>query len=941
MRALNRLSNQVQHSTQYVLKLLASWNGYLVLYVSKKIGYIPDWAEQYLKLTCKFQGAICKFKGKNNDELPEFVAKIQSESKMALSMLVQDLNFEKYLEVTRPKDHCVDQNNLLRRESLEKKEVSVPKCKYHWYKNLGVLMNVYTRTDDPCVKKLIGFLAYNYLGKAAPICPRDISVDHATKIKLYDLFQLSLLEPGISYNRECPMFDTDFRDGIVEVLATGSGNQFFLTDTKNIEEVLPLWFHTMGASEHANEVELVQKWASTISQKINEHCKKYQERSFAEFFDSSLLVDLTSLLGQDIYTFGNAEKNGDFEKKLRLSESWLENAIDIAVQPYCNTEGSRKKLKALVITNMTCICRCEVKEVGVLKVLPVFYDTKYLMCEEDERHLLGIKQESSHKLSRALLDIKLSKSKATMEDFLNATGIRLGSVKGRIRAFDFMTLEQFLANAYGIAVEYTGEGKNGLYFEKPLDLTCTRLFKRLESIFDPVNLSEVSFVETKPYLHILGKSTLSLLKGLLTEIKEEKWVEINRHPDLRQIAQSTLFKIHIHLAEAERYMHDFSKFCETIELIHYEMAALLTIFIPFDYEDFPGIYKSCLLEVIPEELADYVKIGLTKSAMNTFAGISTALRKNIENPVRIFDPGSHFEIVQSIGESYCFDKVLKNKEILQVDLYVGEFNHNVKLLSTHKEYTPGDLIKEVTTLLEAKPHTKHLTVAVDSTIDFVSSPKAKAVLQHFSEDIRVGKLNFVFFRSGQKFDMFGMDNYYGSPWYMINNGASHWNTFDVLTSDEVFKTDFLTNQWFCLVNKYAPKEVDEYRKAIFDNAKEVLKHVPEILLPEGNPKIRICTVAEGMEPGFIDIKCFGDHSERIAHSLERYIYKLFTEKNLKIHSRGGYGYINPNVNLFIGGLERDSDVRYTTMRLHPGINPEENLLLINFLKEVARVAEED
>lgn len=76
-----------------------------------------------------------------------------------------------------------------------------------------------------------------------------------------------------------------------------------------------------------------------------------------------------------------------------------------------------------------------------------------------------------------------------------------------------------------------------------------------------------------------------------------------------------------------------------------------------------------------------------------------------------------------------------------------------------EQYEVGDIIGEVEALLAAKPETERLTIAVDETIDYVRSEQVTRLLERFSKEIKEGKLNFVFFRSGQKFDMLGIDNY--------------------------------------------------------------------------------------------------------------------------------------------------------------------------------------
>src|SRR5688500_20208753 len=102
-----------------------------------------------------------------------------------------------------------------------------------------------------------------------------------------------------------------------------------------------------------------------------------------------------------------------------------------------------------------------------------------------------------------------------------------------------------------------------------------------------------------------------------------------------------------------------------------------------------------------------------------------------------------------------------------------------------------------------------------------------------------------------------MDNYYGAPFYMINNGDKHWKEFNTLLKSSAYKTDPLSMQWFCLANKYAFKAMEDYRKAVFNNAEKILASVPEELKPGNNSKIRVSLVAKGkdaMDAAFIDIK---------------------------------------------------------------------------------------
>jgi hypothetical protein len=92
----------------------------------------------------------------------------------------------------------------------------------------------------------------------------------------------------------------------------------------------------------------------------------------------------------------------------------------------------------------------------------------------------------------------------------------------------------------------------------------------------------------------------------------------------------------------------------------------------------------------------------------------------------------------------------------------------LNLRTNHTRYAQRDIINDVKQLLGNKPDTKHLTI----TIDYINSPKVYELLQTFEKEILEGRLNFVLFRSGQKFDMLGVDNYYGAPYYIINNNGA-------------------------------------------------------------------------------------------------------------------------------------------------------------------------
>jgi hypothetical protein len=387
------------------------------------------------------------------------------------------------------------------------------------------------------------------------------------------------------------------------------------------------------------------------------------------------------------------------------------------------------------------------------------------------------------------ITVKERFSKAKLNEFANHAGVRLGGVRGREKIFNFLDLETLIQQAgstiggSGQIVEYDPLGPNVLYFEKQSTLTETALFKRFEGRFaDPAMQAKLS-----PSTKILGQTTLQLIAGLLTEIDDQKWISLNANPDTRQLIQTSLFQLMQHLGKAENSMDDFTKFAQEIELAHCEIATLLALTTPFEEKDFPQLYLQHLH--ISKELQELLKIGISKSAMNVFAGINSAIKSQQPQLERVYAKGSYFEIAQFIGWNRSTDDIIQNPSIDHIDLYVGEFNQNLNIDPKHNEYHGGDIQGEIESLLQAKSQTQYLTVAIDCTIDYVASDKVSSLLNRFSKEIEEGKLNFVFLRSGQKFDMLGMDNYYGAPFYIINNGDKQWKSFDVLTSHDAYQTD--------------------------------------------------------------------------------------------------------------------------------------------------------
>ncbi len=789
------------------------------------------------------------------------------------------------------------------RSSLSK----VPQDKREWYINLFLMMDVYKRTQDPKLQHLISFLVLNYLAKAAPIVID--SRDFEPVDELIAMFQRSESRSEmIPYNREGAAFDFYFREEVVKKLVNSAGKQFFITDTELLAPFFPLCFSVAKGK--------AQDWEKFIISIILEHVKRHSENPFETYLPSLILFNLNSLLADYLFVSEDGGNDKLFEEKIRQFEQLLYGVIERAVVTISNSkqfansedqESFQAGLRNFILEHVICVCCGEVKGIGILHILPVFVNQKFYFFDKK------LDSRISRKFERAWTEI---------DSFLNGTGMRLGSVSGREKIPNFFSLEALLDKMeISISKMFPLKPKFPI-FEKKSDFVCGPIFRTVAEVF--MRDQGHSYVTT------LGKSTTDLLLGLFVEIDEAKWKELNSNAEYRQLIQMTLYKIECQLAYAETQVGNFNAFTNIIECIHYEMAALLAIFSPFTPQDFPFICQQHLT-IIPESLKGFVQAGLTKSGMNTFAGISVLAGVD---SIKAIHKKSHFELFKFVGAERDFEKVLADPTIEKVDLLFTEFHHNISLYSDHTTYSTVDVIRDIERLLAAKPLIKHLTVGIDGTIDYINSLKIEALFKHFEPLILAGKLNFIVCCSGQKTHMFGMDDYYASPCYMVNNGGPQWDAYQKLFSSKALATDLLSTQWFCLVHKYALKSLDEYKSSIFKNTKKILANVPLSLKPSHGSDIVVCELPEDSESCLIDIKCFGKKTGTTQSKIESLLFETLVPKGIRVHRRAGYGYFNANINSYSFGL----DTKYlSTIRINPGINEEENGAIIEFLKKIALI----
>jgi hypothetical protein len=240
-----------------------------------------------------------------------------------------------------------------------------------------------------------------------------------------------------------------------------------------------------------------------------------------------------------------------------------------------------------------------------------------------------------------------------------------------------------------------------------------------------------------------------------------------------------------------------------------------------------------------------------------------------------------------------------------LDLYVCDFHHTISQDRNH--YQLENLQHHVDELYRNKLVAKQFTVAIDCTIDFVNSKDVQAFLDRNKARIKPGELNVVLFRSAQKFDMFGMDNYYGGFSININDHATFadFNTRMEAPEDQLKGPSL---QGLSHIGVHASQNMDDYRGAIIASTKRFYDALPPGLIWSAD-SISAMQVARTDDPNvvFLDIKFPGNDAAFDAFG-DR-LKKFATDEGLPLTGRASFGFATTNLNV-IKGL---------AIRLTPGL----------------------
>lgn len=435
------------------------------------------------------------------------------------------------------------------------------------------------------------------------------------------------------------------------------------------------------------------------------------------------------------------------------------------------------------------------------------------------------------------------------------------------------------------------------------------LKKKEEFFFAPM------YDSLPPHNRLLLKGTLQLINGLLSSISNEKWDEIEHSPTRSAIAHLSFSKIaeELTLIEKEKKEASFYTLYSHVEQILSHLSSLLEIYDPYSSADFSPIYQA-LLSSIPKDLKLLTSCANHASGMTSLAGI---LKAAGTKPRVLYGENTYFETLFMIEEVSRASPIstASEKDWEEVDLILAQFNPVLRRDDPNRTHYKVEKVADILHRAFKNNRKKPITLALDCTIDYINSPRVAELLNEFQDLIKEGILNFISYRSGLKFDLFGMDNYAGAPLFMIHNADPKWDSFDSLISDPVLQTDRLSANWFSLAYKYCASELELYRKIIFENTRSLLNKLPKRLLTTQTDHYRITPTEEGADPVFLDIKTYGLlHRARAALLIGGLLYLKCMERGHPLFYRRSIGFYHPNFTLLSGP---DS----STIRLTLGLDP--------------------
>ncbi|GAB4226288.1 MAG: hypothetical protein Tsb0021_02210 [Chlamydiales bacterium] len=380
---------------------------------------------------------------------------------------------------------------------------------------------------------------------------------------------------------------------------------------------------------------------------------------------------------------------------------------------------------------------------------------------------------------------------------------------------DYESIEEILPR-YAPLVELDTADREIPVICKTYDQFLSLVRERIKKIFK-INSLDKESVEFKqinyPGLKVSLEATEELLRGINT---------FNLTSIPTEMMQIFYFRVFQALGEINFRQQDVIAVNQQLEIIHQEMQNILAFCRPYGKEDLAKSVASQLYRegVVPKELGSlrvYAKPSASRTAFSILSSaetqkgsadlsILTMTHCYYETDMQI-QSAKNYSVNSFDAEEFSKNGSCHLDKDKPFDIYFSEFDHNISL--DLNEYVSYPLWNHVIYLIENGYAAESFTVAIDITMDDGNSDKISKFLKHpkIAHWIKEGRLNVAFYRSCQKFDMLGMDNYYGGLSYTIND-AVHFEKFNSRMTHPQDQLKGLSYQGITFLQKHAYESIN-------------------------------------------------------------------------------------------------------------------------------------
>lgn len=467
-----------------------------------------------------------------------------------------------------------------------------------------------------------------------------------------------------------------------------------------------------------------------------------------------------------------------------------------------------------------------------------------------------------------------------------------------------------------------------LHFQSISQFLREPIFNKFEELSNSAN--------APPYVQILTQATKRLLDGLLQcSTKVNGLHGLFRKKGIEELLQFSYFQIINAMNEAILRKDDLVQFNNQIEIIHQNIQNILEIAEPYEENECASAIIQKMTggknPLIPSTLGE-PKVHLKASAMRGLSSVLSSIetQKQTKNLNIAVLKDSYYEVANVLKRSKTSQVSVLNGDLFNlskddaideltgpIDLFVCEYHHNIS--TKRREYSPENILGQVKEIFKRDLAAPQMTLLIDTTINLEMSDDIRILLAdpEIQESIIKGRLNVVFLRSAQKFDMLGMDNYYGGITTAINNSQA-FAGFNERMNDPDDQLRGLSYQGLTHLQRCCGTKIDDYRQAINDNTKRLYQSLPkEAVFQKGtkNP-MQISAMKDDKLP-FIDIK-FPNYP-LLADNFDSLLQNYADLNRLLLTRRSSFGFVNTNFTVII---DEDGTKKF---RLNPGLESKETI----------------